>query len=198
MFTKAPTFPDAHSRWAAGTLGMRVFLLSLVVLFGAAVIGYVTLRMTAPATPGALPRLPRGLWLSTLLLLAGSATVQGALGAARRDRQQRLRACLTATALLGVSFLAVQAACWIAWSGPMAEALRGAGQVYLLTGFYVLTGLHGLHVTGGLVPLLVVTSRARAGRYSANNHAGVSYMATYWHFLDAVWLVLFATLLLST
>ena len=176
---------------------MRLFLLSLGILFGTAVIGYVTIRMVAPAAAGALPRLPRGLWLSTLVLLASSATVEGALRAARQDLQARLRACLTATAFLGANFLAVQAACWVAWAGPMREALRGAGQVYLLTGFYVLTGLHGLHVTGGLLPLLIVTRRAWAGRYSAHNHAGIAYMATYWHFLDAVWLVLFATLLLS-
>jgi cytochrome c oxidase subunit III len=197
MSTRSTPFTDPQERFAAGMLGMRIFLLSLGVLFGASVIGYVTIRMVAPPATGALPPLPRGLWLSTLLLLAGSATVHGALQAARQDLQERLQACLTVTALLGVSFLAVQGVCWIAWAGPMREALRGAGATYLLTGFYVLTGLHGLHVIAGLVPLLVVTRRAWAGRYSAQNHAGVSYIAMYWHFLDAVWLVLFATLLLS-
>ncbi len=198
MPTKSSPFPDAQARFAAGALGMRLFLLSLGMLFAAAVIGYATIRIAGAAdAAGALPPLPRGLWLSTLLLLAGSAAVQGALVAARRDLQGRLRACLAATVLLGIAFLLVQGGCWFAWAPAMREALRGSAGTYVLTGFYVLTGLHGLHVLGGLVPLMVVTRRAWAGRYAPHAFAGVAYLAAYWHFLDAMWLVLFATLLLS-
>jgi cytochrome c oxidase subunit 3 len=198
MATRASPFADPQARFAAGTLGMRLFLLSLGMLFAAAVIGYATIRIAGgPESASTLPPLPRGLWLSTLLLLAGSASVQIALGAARRDRQGWLRACLSATVLLGTAFLLVQGACWIAWAPAMREALHGAAGTYVLTGFYVLTGLHGLHVLGGLVPLVVVTRRAWAGCYAPHACAGVTYLATYWHFLDAMWLVLFATLLLS-
>ncbi len=195
MAKRASPFASPQARFAAGALGMRLFLLSLGMLFAAAVIGYATIRMAG--APAGLPPLPRGLWLSTLLLLAGSAAVQGALGAARRNLQGRLRACLAATVLLGTAFLLVQGACWIAWAPAMREALSGSAGTYVLSGFYVLTGLHGLHVLGGLVPLAVVTRRAWAGCYAPQACAGISYLAAYWHFLDAMWLVLFATLLVS-
>jgi cytochrome c oxidase subunit 3 len=199
MTRRASPFADPQARNAAGALGMRLFLLSLGMLFAAAVIGYAALRLSgAPAGDAGLPPLPRALWVSTLLLLAGSAAVHGALGAARCGRERRLRASMAATLLLGAAFLLVQAACWIAWAEPMREALRGTAATYRLTGFYVLTGLHGLHVLGGLVPLAVVTRRAWSGRYSPEAHAGVQYIAAYWHFLDGTWIVLFATLLLAT
>jgi cytochrome c oxidase subunit 3 len=64
--------------------------------------------------------------------------------------------------------------------------------------FYMLTGLHAAHVIGGLALLAIVTVRAFCGRYSANAHAGVLYSTMYWHFLDGVWLVMFAVMLLGS
>jgi len=58
----------------------------------------------------------------------------------------------------------------------------------------MLTGLHAAHVVGGLIPLAVVTVRAFRDRYSPAAFAGVAYTAVYWHFLTAVWLVLFTIL----
>jgi heme/copper-type cytochrome/quinol oxidase subunit 3 len=62
--------------------------------------------------------------------------------------------------------------------------------------FYLLTGLHALHVIGGMVLLGAVTAKAFAGRYSATYHPGVTYAAMYWHFLDVVWLVMFVLIFL--
>ena len=177
---------------------MRLFLVSLAILFGSSLIGYVAIRLLVVDDPLDIPGLPRGLWLSTLVLVASSGTLQMALVAARDGRLGRLRGGMTATTLLGFVFLLSQIVCWIQWSGPMKETLAQSPQAYLLTSFYVLTGLHAVHVIGGLVPLMVVTSRAWAGRYSADYHPGVVYCAMYWHFLDAVWLVLFATLMLGS
>jgi cytochrome c oxidase subunit 3 len=58
----------------------------------------------------------------------------------------------------------------------------------------VLTGTHALHVIGGLPPLAVALAKARAGRYSPQEHAGVVLCAMYWHALDAIWVVLYGTL----
>ena len=77
----------------------------------------------------------------------------------------------------------------------MRTSLQQSEQRFLLTAFYVLTGMHAVHVIGGLVPLVVITRRAFAGRDDPQ-HAGVIYTAMYWHFLDAVWLVLFVTMLI--
>ena len=60
--------------------------------------------------------------------------------------------------------------------------------------FYVLTALHALHVLGGLPPMLIVTVRALRMGYGPSDHRGLVYCAMYWHFLDAVWIVLYAIL----
>ncbi len=109
-----------------------------------------------------------------------------------------MRAGLASTTALGLTFLIVQATCWIVWAEPMRASLQQSEQRFLLTAFYVLTGLHAVHVIGGLVPLVVITRRAFAGRVRDPQHAGVIYTAMYWHFLDAVWLVLFLTLLVGS
>jgi cytochrome c oxidase subunit 3 len=189
-------FSDGPARIAAGAQGMRLFLLSTGILFGSILIGFVCIRLLAVESPQ-LPPLPWGLWVSTLLLLASSVTIQAARVAARRGGRGRLQGLLTATTLLGFAFLVVQTVCWIVWLEPMRASLGQAEQVFLLTGFYTLTGLHALHVVGGLVPLVVITARARAGRYSPQFHPGVIYTAMYWHFLGGVWVVISATLLIG-
>ena len=99
---------------------------------------------------------------------------------------------------VGFGFLAVQALCWIEWMGPLKQALVETQKAYVLTSFYVLTGIHALHVIGGLVPLGVITINAFRGAYGPGDHAGIGYCATYWHFLDGVWLILFATLMIGS
>ena len=191
-------FSSPQARIAAGTLGMRLFLLSLGILFGATVIGYISIRLLAIHEPLDLPPLPGGLWLSTVVLIASSVTIQRAVVAAGQGRTRRMRAGLASTTALGVTFLIIQATCWLSWAEPMRTSLQQSEQRFLLTAFYVLTGMHAAHVIGGLVPLVVITRRAFTGRGSDPPHAGVIYMAMYWHFLGAVWLVLFVTLLIGT
>ncbi len=195
---RSSPFADRGDRTAAGTFGLGLFLASLGILFAVVLIGYLVIRFAPSEQPVEIPPLPGKLWLSTLLLVAGSGTIHAALRAARRDRPRRLRAATAATALLGFGFLGVQTLCWLEWAGALAQSLGEAQRAFLLSGFYVLTGVHAVHVLGGLVPMTVVAARAFRGRYSSTDHAGVLYCAIYWHFLDAVWLVLFATLLLST
>jgi cytochrome c oxidase subunit 3 len=90
-----------------------------------------------------------------------------------------------------VIFLLLQGANWLEFYLKIrATPLEGA----YLGMFYVLTGLHAAHVVGGLIPLGIVIYRAGRGRYSRNFHPGVRYVTAYWHFLDVVWCVLFATI----
>lgn len=193
-------FDDPEARFSAGRQGMIIFLVSLGMLFTASLIGYVVMRFSGgDKIPGGLPPLPRLLWLSTAVLLACSATIQWALVSARRGLDRRLCAAMLVTAGLGLGFLAIQTICWLSWSAAIADLWSRSDQGrYALTGFYVLTGIHAAHVIGGLVPLIIITIHSLQGRYSRESHAAVHYVAMYWHFLDAVWLVLFAVLLLST
>jgi len=171
---------------------MALFLASLAVLFLASLVGYFVVRSDAEAwPPPGMPRLPAGLWGSTALLVVSSVTMHAALRGARSGRPALLRRGLAATALLGLAFLVTQVLCW--WSLVRAE-LTVQTNLYGFT-FYVLTALHGAHVVGGLLPLAVTTRRAFGGRYGPEEHTGVTLCAMYWHFLDAVWLVIFAVLL---
>jgi cytochrome c oxidase subunit 3 len=175
-----------------GTLGMAVLLASLSMLFVASLVGFLLIRSRATVwgPPGG-PGLPSGLWISTMLLLASGAALELGRARLRAGRQRAFRRALAATWLLGVAFLASQIL------NAFALAARGVTARSGLYGFtfYLLTGLHALHVLGGLVPLAIVTGHAQAGRYSPEVHPGVRYCAIYWHFLDAVWLVLFVLLL---
>ncbi len=176
---------------------MRLFLGSLAVLFGSSIVGYVAIRVLGIDEPLDMPPLPGGLWLSTVLLLVSSVTMQHAVVAVRRGRLGTMLAELVVTTALALAFLAVQTVCWAAWAEPMRAAIGQTEQRFMLTAFYVLTGLHALHVIGGLVPLAVITTRAAAGRYTPERHAGIVYTAMYWHFLDGMWLVIFITLLIG-
>lgn len=180
---------------ATGRLGMAVLLASLTMLFAAGVVGYLVIRARAEAwPPPGVPSLPGGLWLSTVLILLSSATLHWAVDGIRHDDRRALRMGLTATAVLGLAFLASQT---LSWFALVAAEGRPQANLYAFT-FFVLTVLHALHVVGGLVPLGLVTARAWRGAYTRERHAGVEYTAIYWHYLGGVWLVLFAVLQLGS
>jgi heme/copper-type cytochrome/quinol oxidase subunit 3 len=195
-------FSDRTQSAEAGWLGLRLFLVSLAILFSVPLIGYWVIRL-APATVGhadlTVPPLPRGLWVSTAAILGASATIHLAVGAARRGRDRGAVATWTAATLaLGVTFLLIQAGCWITWMSDFQEIAAASDRRFVLAAFYVLTGLHAVHVIGGLVPLGVAAWRAMQGRYGPDDHAGLRLCAWYWHFLDAVWLAVFVTLMLGS
>ena len=187
---KPPSNPGAAS------LGMALFLISLSVLFAAAIAGYLLVRLRSPqwVPPGVAP-LPASLWASTLLLLISSATMQGALLAIQGGKRDACARLLLTTLALGAAFLAVQTFNW--WKMVAVDAVLATQSLYAFT-FYMLTGLHALHVIGGLIPLGVTAWRARGGAYSWADFQGVRLMGMYWHFLGAIWLVLFFVLLMAT
>ena len=174
---------------------MWLFIASLAMLFAATLVGFLVIRLgTAEAWPE-LPPLPAGLRLSTFVLIASSATLWAAAFVARR-RTSGVGLAMLATLVLGVVFLVVQTVCWIEWLAPVADAWPESGEArFALTSFYVTTGLHALHVIGGLIPMAVVTGRALRGQYGPESHDGVDQIGRYWHFLDAVWVVLYVSLL---
>ncbi len=180
---------------ATGRMGMLVLLGSLTMLFGAGITGYLVIRARAEVwPPPEVPALPGGLWLSTVLILLSSATLYWAVDGIRHDDRRALRLGLIATAGLGLAFLVSQS---VSWFALVAAEGRPQASLYAFT-FFVLTVLHALHVVGGLVPLGVLTARAWRGAYTREVHAGVEYTAMYWHYLDAVWLGLFAVLQLGS
>jgi cytochrome c oxidase subunit 3 len=167
---------------------MWVFLASLTVLFLASIAGYLVVRLKADAwPPPGMPRLPGGLIVATVVLLTCSLAVHLALASARRGQTTAMTRWLQATFALGTLFLVLQTVTW--WRLVTLNVTAGSN-LYAFT-FYMLTGLHGAHVVGGLAQLVFVIAKALRGRYGSGYHPGVLYAAMYWHFLDAVWVVLF-------
>lgn len=173
-------------------LGMIVLFCSMTVLFIATIIGFWFTRLTSPHYRAAgLPDLPSGLLLSTFLIGLTSLSIWQAQLAVKRNLLETLRRWLLAAAVLAALFLLTQSANWFAMRPP-----SDANSLYLAT-FFLLTGVHALHVIGGFVPLGFVLHHAWRRQYSSSNHEGLSLCAQYWHFLGGVWLVLVTMLYLG-
>jgi cytochrome c oxidase subunit 3 len=176
---------------SAGRMGMWLFLASLGVLFTACLVGYLVVRLRAPEwPPPGSPSLPIGIWASTAVLIVLSALMILAERAAERGRRETATRMLTASLILAIAFLGSQVANWmrLAADGVMPH------QSLFVFGFYILTFLHAAHVFGGLVPLILVTLRTRAGKYMYGASEGVHLVAMYWHFLGITWLAILVVL----
>jgi cytochrome c oxidase subunit III len=173
-------------------LGMLVLYCSMTVLFSATIIGFWFTRLSSPhyRAPG-LPDLPKGLLLSTLLIGFTSLCIwQGQLSI-KKNQLEALKRWLLAAAALASLFLLTQTANWFVMRPP-----RDENSLYIAT-FFLLTGVHALHVLGGFVPLGFVLHHALKRHYSSSSHEGLTLFAQYWHFLGAVWLVLVSMLYLG-
>jgi cytochrome c oxidase subunit 3 len=172
-------------------MGMWLLLASLGMLFGAVLVGFLILRARAEQwpPPGA-PPLPGGLWISTALLLILSVTLVLAERATRKGRQAVLDRMLLVAVLLAMAFLVFQVSNWM----RMATSSVLPDENLFVWFFYVLTILHAAHVVFGLIPLVVVSVRARAGRYTADDHESIHLVGMYWHFLFVTWIAILLVL----
>jgi cytochrome c oxidase subunit III len=173
-------------------LGVIVLFVSMSVLFIATIIGFWFTRLNSAnyRAPG-LPDLPNGLGLSTLLIVLTSLSIWQAQRAIKRNLLEAVRRWLIVAGVLAGLFLLTQAANWFAMRPP-----SDAPSLYIST-FYLLTGVHALHVIGGFVPLGFVVHHATRRQYSSSRYEGLSLCAQYWHYLGAVWLILVAMLYLG-
>jgi cytochrome c oxidase subunit III len=143
--------------------------------------------------PPLQPRLPLAVTtVNTLVLIASSASMTAALRARRRGDRQRFVRMLATTAGLGTLFLAIQGYEWVRLIG---FGLTLSSSVYGAT-FYSLIGLHGLHVLGALVWLVATTLLAARQRFTDGRSTAVQACAMYWHFVVALWPVLFVAVYL--
>lgn len=178
----------------ASTCGLWLFIAALSMLFAASLIGYLVIRLRTPEWPPAgMPALPVGLYFSTFILILCSLALQGALDSARKNRQQLLRLMLLASFVLGILFIVSQL---LAWSALLGAQVYAQVNLYAFT-FYLLTGLHGLHVFGGLIPLGITLAKAYGGSYGPQWVLPVKHVGLYWHFLLVVWLVMFSVMVIA-
>jgi cytochrome c oxidase subunit 3 len=170
-------------------VGLGVFLAVVTSFFGLFISAY-SMRMTlADWRPMAEPGL---LWVNTAVLIASSVAIQWTRGAAGRGDALRVKIGLLLTGVLTFAFLAGQL---LAWQQLQASGFPVAGDVALAF-FFLLTGLHGLHLIGGLAVWGRTATRMWTGIAKLGEvRLSVELCTVYWHYLLLVWLVLFGLLL---
>jgi len=180
------TLGAAPVRPAAKT-ALWVFLAVASSLFALFISAYAMRLGVADWSP--LPR-PRLLMVNTALLVAASLAMEWTAHAARRGDREGLRRGLWVSGLLTAAFVAGQLVVWRQFHASGFVVASSAASAF----FYLLTAVHGVHVLGGLVAWARAFLRMRAGADTARVRLLVDLCATYWHFLLAVWVVLYALL----
>jgi cytochrome c oxidase subunit 3 len=202
----APQFADLGQQREVAQLGMWVFLSTEVLFFGGLLLLYDAYRFGYPTGFAEAARHTNIVigTINTAVLLTSSFAVAWAVAAVKDDANGLAAILLCLAALLGVVFLGLKAVEYVGeyrehlvpalnFSFPGAEA----GSVELFFIFYfIATGLHGIHLVIGIIALLIMAWRARRGDYSPRYHDSLTVTGLYWHFVDAVWIFLFALIYL--
>ena len=188
-----------------GKAMMWIFLLSDTFIFTCFLTGYMTVRMTTaepwpnPSEVFALEAfgVPVPLLLiaiMTFILITSSGTMAMAVNMGYRRRRGPAALLMVVTALLGASFVGMQAFEWTKliidegvrpWGNPMGAAQFGSA-------FFMITGFHGLHVSAGVAYLAIVAWKVWRGHYEQQGYDIVEITGLYWHFVDLVWVFIFA------
>jgi cytochrome c oxidase subunit 3 len=182
--------PEANrsSRVDPQYLGMLLFIISEIMVFGAFFTAYFFIRVVYhapyPAHGMELPKVVAG--FNTAILVSSSFTLHWAETCIKRDNRFGFKAGMLATFLLGATFLFIQINEYA--NLPFHPQSHAQGTI-----FYGLTGLHGAHVFIGLTLLLMVNIRAFRGHFSSTSHRGVEVPGIYWHFVDVMWIVVYLT-----
>ncbi len=190
-----------------GKAMMWFFLLSDTFIFGCFLTSYMSVRMAARdawPVPSEVFALSFGgepiplilIAIMTFILISSSGTMAMAVNMGYRKDRNKTFWLMAATAAFGVMFVSMQAFEWTKliveegvrpWSNPMGAAQFGST-------FFMITGFHGLHVSAGVIYLLVIATRVKRGVYErrGGNYEIVEIAGLYWHFVDLVWVFIFA------
>ena len=187
-----PRLPSSTSQ--VGYWGMALFVATEATMFASLLTSYLFLGTANPGWPPPGVERPKLVLppIMTVILLASSATLFWAEHGIKSGARNRLRIGLGLTILLGVIFLVVQG---VEYHDKL-EKLRPWANSYAAS-FYTITGFHALHVITGLLLLGYAEVRAFLSHFDAEHHLAVKNVSLYWHFVDVVWLFIFATLYLS-
>ena len=185
---ESPLTPES---W--GKLGMWVFLAADAMSFGALLAGYGALRFGSGDWP--LPSKVLGVGLTafmTFLLICSSVTMVLALAAVQGGDRRGLRNFLSLTILGGLLLLGMQAYEWthLIHHGLTLTGTPSGASLFGTT-FFIITGFHGDHVTGGVIYLSSYLIQTLLGRLGQANANAIEIAALYWHFVDLVWILVF-------
>ncbi len=174
-------------------LGIWALLGSETIFFSALIVTYVVLR--GRSIIGPLPKEILNIPLTavnTFILICSSLTMVTALAAIQNGDIRKLRLWLSATILLGLTFLAGQSVEFVLLAKEglsLSVNLFGAS-------FFTLTGFHGAHVLAGIIWMAFVLARAIRGGITQQNHISVELAGLYWHFVDLAWIIIFTVVYL--
>jgi len=189
-----PVHADAVQTREAATLGLWTFLATEVLLFGGLFTTYVVYRVRYPKMfyedHLMLDRVLGA--VNTLVLICSSLTVALGIAAIRRGKVRLLQRYLAATILLACGFLGIKA---VEYSAKFSHGIHPGTDIFFSL-YFMLTGLHALHVLGGMGVLCAMAVLAGRGKFSESYHTPVELSGLYWHFVDLVWIYLFPLLYL--
>ncbi len=160
---------------------------SIVMMFAALTSAYIVKKNQANWLEFDLPVV---FWYSTAIILLSSVTIHLSVKAFQAREMSRYRRLITITAALGVAFILMQ---WLGFRDLEARniALTGPKSNSAASFLFVITGLHMVHVLGGVIALLVIFIRAYSVKLKNYSVLPIELAATYWHFVDVLWIYLF-------
>lgn len=187
-----------------GKAMMWIFLLSDTFIFGSFLTGYMTVRTSTTVAwpnPSEVFSLTVGgvsvplllIAIMTFVLISSSGTMAMAVNCGYRRDRRNAALLMVVTAVFGATFVGMQAFEWSKlisegvrpWGNPMGAAQFGSA-------FFMITGFHGLHVSIGVLYLLIVAFKVNRGDYEKRGYQIVEITGLYWHFVDLVWVFIFA------
>lgn len=203
-------FNNAEQEFSAAKLGFWIFLCTETLMFGGLFVAFIYFRTFLPETfvyASKTLSVPIGT-VNTVVLITSSFTMAMAIRTAMTNQLGQMKAYLWATLILSGVFMAVKLG--IEWP-PKFEAgtlparffnpevatahypfLAGLKDVHIFYGLYfVMTGLHGIHIIIGMGLLLWIIKRAHAGEFYSGFFTPVEIFGLYWHFVDLIWIFLF-------
>ena len=182
--------PDSSFPISSKQIATWLLMTGIAMLFAGLTSAYVVLR--GVPTWDKIP-LPPQVWVNTLILMASSLTLEMARRSIKVDRVAALRQWLGITAVLGIAFVSGQIVLWreMTASGVLLTSTLHSSF------FYVLSGVHAVHILGGLIALAMVSVKAWGGRLSSISFEPLRLCATYWHFMGGVWLYLILLLVFA-
>lgn len=185
-------YQEGHSDYWLGTI---VLILSEIVIFGVLFSFYYWSRARGGSSfiPEAILHLDLGpIIFNTVILLSSGATVHTAQVYLKKGEMRKFQVWLAATIILGVVFVIGQI---VEYQHLIAEGVKPTTSVYG-TAFYSLTGVHGLHVVAGIAALSIILGLSLTGFITKERASGVEGAFLYWHFVDAIWVIVFTVVYL--
>jgi cytochrome c oxidase subunit 3 len=185
---------SAEQSLETAKLGIWFFLATEGLLFGGLFTAYTVFRVSDPALfHSEYLKLNRPFGaINTVVLICSSLTVALGIAAIRQGKERMLRVCLAVTLLLAATFLGVK---YAEYSEHFARGEYPRTNNFFSL-YYMMTGLHAIHVCAGITALATMLVLAARGRFSAQYHTPVEITGLYWHFVDLVWIYLFPLLYL--